>query len=1163
MSELTPYQLKALDFNNHIALTANAGSGKTFVLSRRFVKIITETNEPISNVVAITFTEKAASELFVKISREINSQIENETDETKKKKLIKIRSELINARISTIHSFCADILREYATEAGIDSSFNVIDEQQQNDLIDSVIDEFINKNLQSGSEKFKELIRIFGSISLAEIIFKKIILNSHLIFELTNNFYIKTDLELENYYSSLMEKLFNEYFKSLLPNFIKNFSLFNNLVSDKGTSAQKKYLVEEYLNKLNESNTIQDVKNVISKLSEVALTKKNTILARGYLTKEIQEKYFTEVTLVEKFIQEFLHVYSNTNDSNKQLIKFAKQYIGLFYELTSLYEEKKRKMGCLDFEDLMTKTEKVISNENVLNGLRERYKYIMIDEYQDTNEIQYNIFMPILDKLNKGNLFIVGDEKQSIYMFRNAELDVFNKTKIDIGSKGKESLLQLPHSFRLSPKLSFFTNYIFEKLFAFPNKIFNEVENNSLVCTRNDFETGGIELLLSNEENNEYQLIAEKIFWLVKNRNVKFREIAILSRRKSPFIQLEKEFIRRNIPYITVGGQGFYQRQIIYDINNYLMFLTNPQNDLSLIGILRSPFFYLSDEDIFLISNESGNSFFEKLIFYGNKNTRIKKISDTLFINIKISNEVNPVTLIKKLLYESGYYSIIASRINAEQELANLEKLFSIIQRFYKTGFKTLFDLSEFLKSAAINIEDEGQAAVTSEIDAIKLMTIHKAKGLEFKVVFLIDANSYLKNASVNAKDLIIDKEIGLLAKLPESNYFAEYTKFPIINYYEFRQKKKEIAELKRLFYVAVTRAIDYLFISATIENYKVNSDSFMSFLYDTFGVLSENKKVKIDGSLDLMLAENDYKIKTVSISLEIPINDLPENNQSYETQTKQIIIPKKSLNRNIQVKIRDEVISASKIAVFSQCPRKYNLIYNIGIGEILNSLNQKVSEVELEDKEDDKIPANIFGSIIHAVLEKNPTMKNLDDLIKKESAIFNYKYSLIESDKMEREIKELLINFLQSDVYQKISSYKKYFNEYQIYLRENDYFLYGIIDKIILDNEKLIIVDYKTDDVNENKVSKKLENYINQLLFYAFIASKYFDLWNGVELKLIFVKRPELSYSKMIDSKEILNFGGEIYKIITEIRKNNFNPNLTHCKLCQFNFDENCIMPV
>ena len=182
------------------------------------------------------------------------------------------------------------------------------------------------------------------------------------------------------------------------------------------------------------------------------LTQKGTIAIKGYLSSEERENLETECSAVETFLEEitYFEIPENHSEIELELANFGKIFIYFFNKSLNLYSEKKKQGGYLDYEDILLLTQKILENEDVRKSLSEKFKYIMIDEYQDTNELQYRIFLPILDYLKCGNLFVVGDEKQSIYMFRDAELEVFNKTKSEITHHaGLNSLLTLPEHLRI------------------------------------------------------------------------------------------------------------------------------------------------------------------------------------------------------------------------------------------------------------------------------------------------------------------------------------------------------------------------------------------------------------------------------------------------------------------------------------------------------------------------------------------------------------------------------------------------------------------------------------------------------------------------------------------------------------------------------------------
>lgn len=1155
MSNLTEFQEDALQYDHHLAVTANAGSGKTMVLSKRFVKIFVENNISIDSIVAITFTDKASAELFVKISNEIEEQLVIVKDEISRKKLINLRSNLINAKISTIHSFCADLLREFATETGIDSSYSVFDQQQRDIFVDNIIDEYLSEQLIKQNEKVKSLVRIFGSVSTTAFNFKKIIDAKNLIEKLFGNLFSKSDDFIEKYYSEKEKELFIEYFQKEIHQFRNKLAKINELVENKGEAGKAKNLVNELLSKFLDDIEFTDFKFIINELNKVVLKKDGGIKKRGYFSFADDEKFRSDVQYVENYFNEFLTAFNPDVIENKLFIKFIKESYQIFLELIELYETKKRRYNFLDFDDLLIKVEELVNNNDaVLESLKNKYKYIMIDEFQDTNEIQYNIFIPILDRLANGNLFVVGDEKQSIYMFRDAELEIFQKTKNEISSNPSGTIIQLPHSFRHSPKIAFFTNYIFSNLFEKPKLFFNEVENKNLICTDDDFQKGNIEIFFSDEESkSEADLVSERILYLINDRKLKYGEIAILSRKKSSFENIESSLLKNNIPFLTIGGKGFYQQQIILDINNYLMFLINPMNDLALVGILRSPFFYFSDRDLFLISQHTGKSLFEKLESCQNEKNLYSQTVRLLKENIFLSEQISIQSLINKIMTESGYLAVLFARENFQQDYSNYQKLLSISNYFSSSSYKSLYDFTQFLKSAAVNIDDEGQAIIPSEVDAVKIMTVHKAKGLQFKAVFLVDANSKTYFDSIRARNILFDKEYGVLLSLPEKNYFSKFRLPAIANIYNFRKSKKEIAETKRLFYVALTRAAEYLFISADLTNEKVSSKSFWNFLHEALRDDLKNSELLLKGKLQIDKQDGNG-ITEKDFEMTVHINKSYESNISVDKPFSKIKIPSVNLNEKIVSTQSGEIISASKINIFNQCPKKYNLIYNLGLDELMKKLRSS------ELKTDLKIKPNQIGSAVHFILQQNVSDDNLQNLIS--HAVD--KYALNESSTIKnlfrKKIERMIKKFLSSEIYLQLSAYQTFYNEFQIYLKEFDYFLFGIIDKLIVEKNRLIIIDYKTDSVNPKNLGLKISNYEYQLRFYAYLAMKYFGMKNEIEVKLVFIKNPEKSYSKIYSHFDLLNFGAEIRKIVSAIRNNSFDYNFNHCSKCQFLYRNQCV---
>jgi ATP-dependent helicase/nuclease subunit A len=1021
---LTPHQLEALNYKKHLSLTANAGSGKTFVLSKRYLEIALNEDIQLRNIAAITFTDKAASELYKKIAAEIDAKLIYTADNETRKKLERIRRQLVSANISTIHAFCIDILREFPVEAGLDANFRPIDENLSNELAELAVEETIKSafNNSEDEKELKYLIRTFASKRIfAEQLFS-LIKNRKNVFELSRKIYDKPVNEISEHLHNSFLELVKHLFLVKKERVINNLREINNTVlqlnRNNSIAIEVKFLIEK-------SQTINlpvDFLRFISEMKELVCTKSGKIKRQGYLPGNQQKDLLNEIIEVEEFFNDIksIEIPANHKDIETELAKFGKVLIRFFNKSVAVYDQKKSENGYLDFEDILLHTKRILENNHVRNVLSEKYKYLMIDEYQDTNEIQYRIFLPILKNLQTGNLFVVGDEKQSIYMFRDAELEVFMETKRNIENiSGSEFLLTLPDSFRMAPAICLFTNSLFQNLFNEPNELYNEVGYSEIVCARTDDAKGAVEILLGDPEedspHSETELVANRILNLVNEQDKKMNwgDVAVLVRKRKSFALLEKVLSKYKIPFNVVGGTGFYQRQSVYDIYNYFSFLLDIDNSAALVGILRSPFFNLSDAQIFRISLEENYRYWDKLISFGNKDKSILPVITQVKENINLAKSLEPVSLLRKILNETAYVSILAAKPNGHQEIANLEKLISLSTSFYQQGFRTVYDYVNYLKDSIEKIDEEAQAAVAEESNSVKIMTLHQAKGLEYKAVFLYKCDETIQKNPAKAKQVNVDKKTGILTKIPlNENYYLEYVSAPVVNIYNHISSRKELAESKRLFYVGATRAMDYLFISAGLKDkFNYSSDSFMGMLkkgLSSFHDFSgENDRIIINSPLKfLRKTVGEFKGEEKDLTLEIPlikqINEfIPVREAGADT-----LMPSKIRITELKDVPEGEIISASKVAAFHQCPLKYGLIYEYGFSKLMNNFrewrtdrftkkfefNPSEEKQVKQDAEEELFRAynlsDVKGRIIHKLLQKeirpeflyNSVIKYLND---------------------------------------------------------------------------------------------------------------------------------------------------------------------------------------
>lgn len=1194
MALLTPHQKKALNYKRHISLTANAGSGKTFVLSKRFLEIAVNENVELRNIAAITFTDKAASELYKKIADQIEAKLSENPPGQAAWKLKKLRRELLSANISTIHSFCINILKEFPVEAGIDANFIPIDEKLSDELIELSVEEVIKEAFRRNDknlEELKYLIRIFASKGIFSKQLASLIKSRKNVLKIKEKIYEEKDeQEIAQFFKDKFEAKLSEIFSNEIPALIQNLEAINNAVLYEDSQNHLAGIVSDNLSVIQAEIFPVKVIPSLKIICEALLTSGGSIRKQNYLTGQLRESCIRECSNAEKFFRQFKFLFEipENKNSERELARFGKSLLNIFDKTLFRYEQKKKESGYLDFEDILLSARIILKNPAVQEELSKKFKFLMVDEYQDTNEIQYEIFLPILDDLRKGNLFVVGDEKQSIYMFRDAELEVFNQTKKGIKeSAGEEFLLTLPDSFRMDPQLCAFTNYLFKNLFDSPNAVYNEVENTEIICAKDFNFPGKAEILLAqqpeDEENErdflEAELTAKRILQLTRDeqKKIELKDIAILCRKRRSFTDLEVVFARYKIPYSIVGGKGFYQRQSVFDIYNYFSFLLDNDNSASLVGILRSPFFNISDAEIFEISLQFGKSFWQKLKSYSQKNENIAETAAMLQENIQLANNIDITSLLRKILRETGYLAVLSAKQNGSQELANIDKLIKVTIEYASKDFKTFYDYINFLKDSISEIEDEAQAALTDDSDSVKIMTLHQSKGLEFPAVFLFKSHETSQKDKSKAKSVTVNKEFGLLSKLPpEGKYFEKYSPAPVVELSDFIADKKNLAEIKRLFYVGITRAKNYIFISALKgKKNSYNKDSFIGLLGEGLNSDFTSDEIRFSTSLKF-LKEKDGSYFNFEEPVEVCVPVIKEIEEQPSLEDEQPA-DEKNIEANlsfIEDYSKGEIISATKVAVYKQCPLKYKLTYVLGASPII-ALSKKYSTdyefnpVEDADEAVEEEPVKksfpeVKGRIIHSILQKEISPGEADNFI---SSSINNELDYINlseenSKNLKEEITADLNKFYRSSSYQWLKKFSSYKNEFEIYIKEADYYLYGIIDRLILEGGKAVIVDYKTDAVDKNDIAQRAESYFNQLSFYAYVVQKLYPQLKEFELKIIFLKHPDENIEKKISYDDLNLLRLEINQMVSNIRAGIFTKNLNHCKRCFFSEKlYNCII--
>jgi hypothetical protein len=352
-----------------------------------------------------------------------------------------------------------------------------------------------------------------------------------------------------------------------------------------------------------------------------------------------------------------------------------------------------------------------------------------------------------------------------------------------------------------------------------------------------------------------------------------------------------------------------------------------------------------------------------------------------------------------------------------------------------------------------------------------------------------------------------------------------------------------------------------------------------MSLLQEGLGVDFDKESFSVkDGLRFLRMEGNQFVNHTDTLEEEIKIikgqmeSSLIEELKSKNEEIKTILVS------GIHDVPSGEIISASKFATFRQCPLKYRLTYELGLSGLAENYNRYLIEklpvgknrydfsykediYEDQKEEGIRVSAQLKGSIIHRILQKNEGDISKDEIaliIKEEEGITGVEIA----ETLSVDIFNHLKGYFKSDIYRSIKGYNNYYNEHEIYTNEKDYFLHGIIDKLIINDKKAIIIDYKTDSIQRKEIFDRAELYLPQLKFYSYIVSRFFEELTSFELRLVFINFPAVDVKEIISRDEVLKTGNEIRKMVNHLRLREFEQNLSHCSDCNFSLtNSKCIV--
>ena len=823
-----------------IVVTAGAGSGKTRELVSRYLNLIQKEHGMPHQILALTFTNKAAAEMKKRIRREFQGEIS-------------IGTELAFAPVMTFHAFCTTLLREFAIEAGVDPDFRILDDAEKKVLEEKAFFDLL-QNQKSEAERtaLTTILTIYGKSQLQKIL-RELTEHGdtchHGFFEQDKQtILIKWQALLDPIREQAVIAFFTDAKTLDALHIIRNAG---NGMDSSDKAVQYFDSIRPLITNITKDTPNQELTQVIAKILSSRLGNSGSKKIWG--AEELQEIKSVNVFLRNRLekLQTYLKL---TIDPDAAHTNVALEIIRYLRTVSQGYshrlKEEMRKDGSLRFSDLISITKQFLEdNPQIVEGIQKRYPYIFIDEFQDTDPAQFEIISSIIGSFEEcRGLFIVGDPNQSIYLFRDADVTLFGQAQDIFGNSDAGEVVEFSVCFRSTPEIIECVNYVFSELFSANEKPWEFPHTKTHVSEKRCTDQGSVQLLLAGEaDSNETIEIAKQkeaalIVKTIKtffqtNTDYTPKDIAILIEKRTHLATYLSALEKAGLPFIVGKGLGFYTLPEVLDLYSALAFICTAHDDCVLLAVLRSPYFSLSDRSITILALRSeGLCLWDKLCFaadserrdemeqlFGEEYGRVISAQKQLDEWILIGWTRPLQRTIHKMLSTSQIYEIYCALPNGEQKIANLRKFIDIIlERSADMGYgivQAVADIKESMQSE----EREGEAE-RARSDAISVMTIHAAKGLEFPVVLLAGLSDAKTGDNLPICIGTKPEEFGITVPDPDADYEMKPT--PVFTSLRLVHEEKELAERKRLLYVGMTRARDHLILSGTRPKKKISSIS-------------------------------------------------------------------------------------------------------------------------------------------------------------------------------------------------------------------------------------------------------------------------------------------------------------------------------------------------
>lgn len=869
----TAEQIEAIyTAGQNILVSASAGSGKTFVMAERILDQLARGVE-ISQLFISTFTVKAATELKERLEKKISQQIQETDDVDLKQHLGRQLADLPNAAIGTMDSFTQKFLGKHGYLIDIAPNFRILqNESEQLLLKNEVFHQVFEEHYQGeNKEKFSRLVKNFAGRGKDERGLRQQVYKIYDFLQSTsspqkwlNESFLKgfEEADFANEKDKLTEQIkqalwdLESFFRYHLDNDAKEFP--------KAAYLENVQLVLDEIGSLNQESDSQAYQAVLARIIAISKEKNGRSLANSSRKADLKpladaynEERKTQFAKLGQLADQItiLDYQERYHEDTWELAKTFQTFMSDFVEA---YRERKHQENAFEFADISHYTIEILENfPQVREAYQERFHEVMVDEYQDTNHIQERM----LELLSNGhNRFMVGDIKQSIYRFRQADPQIFNEKFQRYAQNPKEGkLILLKENFRSSSEVLSATNDVFGRLMdqevgeiyydsmhqlVFANTKLAPNPDNKAEFLLYDKDDSGQEEEESDADTKltgEMRLVIKEILKLHQEKGVAFKEIALLTSSRSRNDQILLALSEYGIPVKTDGEQNNYLQSLEVQVMlDTLRVIHNPLQDYALVALMKSPMFDFDEDELARLSlqkveDKVQENLYEKLVNAQKQATSQKELIHTelaeklnQFMDILDSWRLYAKThslydLIWKIYNDRFYYDYVGALPNGPARQANLYALALRADQFEKSNFKGLSRFIRMIDQVLEAQHDLASVAVAPPKDAVELMTIHKSKGLEFPYVFILNMDQDF-NKQDSMSEVILSRQNGpgvkYIAKVETGAVEAHYPKtiklsIPSLTYTQNEEELQlaSYSEQMRLLYVAMTRAEKKLYL--------------------------------------------------------------------------------------------------------------------------------------------------------------------------------------------------------------------------------------------------------------------------------------------------------------------------------------------------------------